>query len=260
VVSDTWTASLDLTYDLEGDLLTTLTLTLVSPQALPVTPTVQLCTPAACPASSAWAANLLPSGAITWTAALTSPGGAELPHYGLVRVQAPGVGEILRWYQMAGGVGPAHIFGDAPLLDGGVMARALAPVVGPRNRLVLMPAADYGALAAPLPAGVAAIVGQPVEVDLLLPGNASGYGDHPLPAPVALTLFYSQAAVDRLGAFEEQLVVLHYSRRQNQWFVVPVSGASTTLNWLGTFQVPEDGIYATGWMTGTVTAAGHARP
>jgi hypothetical protein len=74
-----------------------------------------------------------------------------------------------------------------------------------------------------------------------------------LPAPVVLTVFYSQAVVDRLGAMDEELVVLHYSRRHNQWLQVPVAGASTTLNWLGTLQVPEDGIYAVGWVTSTVT-------
>jgi PKD repeat protein len=85
---------------------------------------------------------------------------------------------------------------------------------------------------------VTAVVGVPLDLDLILPLSN---------VPVVLTLFYSQASVDHLGAAEAELELLHYSRRFNQWQSVAVSGRSPILNWLASGPLFEDGIYAVGW-------------
>ncbi|MCL4264121.1 MAG: PKD domain-containing protein [Anaerolineae bacterium] len=243
-----WEASLDVTYGMIGPLLTAMTVTLTSPATLPTPPVAQRCSPDAavgCPASVDWRQTMTAVNANTWTAVFTAPSGQALPKYGLVGVQAGSTGELWRWFQSLGGVGPAHDDGQAPLLDGLAMVAAdtvnpkrLRAVPGTTNQAILMPAADYDALTAPLPPGFAAIVGTAVDLDVLLPVPNT---------PWLLTLFYPQTAVDRLGLNEAQLELLHYSRALNQWQVVAVSGRSPLLNWLASGPVVEDGIYAVGW-------------
>lgn len=219
MITDTWGASLDADYALTGMQLTAMTVTLTSPVSLNSAPVIQMCTPEAafgCPGDVPWRKPMT-GAAGAWTAAFTAATGTELPHYGLLRVAAPGAGEIIRWFQLAGGVGPAHMEADAPLLEAPVMAEAIAPILGQRNRVGLMPAADYAAVTATLPAGVTGIVGVPIDVDVLLPGSPGGPGDHLLPLPVRFTVFYSQAAIDRLGIAESDLILLHYRRAAGVW-------------------------------------------
>lgn len=249
LAADTWQASLDVRYGMEGPLLRTMTVTLISPAALATPPVLQRCSPDAavgCQAQTMTAAN-----ATTWLATYQAPAGMSLPAYGLLHVRAAGVGELSRWFQSLGGVGPGHMDGFAPLRDGSVMVDAMGAIPGPTNRVVAMPAAHYPAITAPLPAGVETIVGVPFDLDIILPNNPPQTGgDQTLATPVALTLFYSQAAVDRLGVPENQLRLLHYRRNLNQWVNVPVSGRSNTLNWLAAVGLQEDGIYAVGWGPG----------
>ncbi|HRQ36512.1 MAG TPA: PKD domain-containing protein [Chloroflexota bacterium] len=236
-----WEASLDVAYGLDGPLLTAMTVTLRSPDALPTPPIAQRCSPDAavgCPTTAPWRQTMTAVNATTWTAVFTAPSGQSLPKYGLVGVQAGSTGELWRWFQSLGGVGPAHDDGQAPLLDGLAMVAADTAVPGVNNQAILMPAADYDALITPLPPGFAAIVGTAVDLDVLLPVPNT---------PWLLTLFYPQTAVDRLGLNEGQLELLHYSRALNQWQVVGVSGRSPLLNWLASVPVTEDGIYAVGW-------------
>jgi hypothetical protein len=241
LAATTWEASLDVNYGMAGPLLTAMTVTLVSPDTLTTVPVVQRCSPDAaigCPDDPDWRQTMTASGALTWTAAFNAPPGDSLAKYGLLQVQAPGHGELWRWFQSLGGVGPAYDDGEAPLLDGMAMVAATAAVPGATNRVMLMPAASYEALLAPLPPGVAAVVGVPLDLDVILP----------LPdVPVVLTLFYSQAVVDRLGAAEAELELLHYNRNLNQWQIVGISGRSPVLNWLASGPLLEDGIYAVGW-------------
>jgi hypothetical protein len=178
------------------------------------------------------------SGAMTWTATFNAPVNSSLSKYGLLQVRASGHGELWRWFQSLGGVGPAYDDGEAPLLDGMAMAAATTAVPGAENQVMMMPAASYDALLAPLPPGFTAVVGVPLDLDVLLPSPN---------VPLVLTLYYSQAAVDRLGANEMQLELLHYNRSLNQWQVVGVSGRSPLLNWVASVPVLEDGIYALGW-------------
>jgi hypothetical protein len=136
----TWTASLDVAYGVTDSRVTTMTVTLVSPQALATAPTIQLCVPAAeigCPNDPAWRKTMQAVGSITWTAALTA--GGEIPGYGLLRVQTANLGELIRWYQQAGGVGPAHIPGNAPRRDGVAMVDSLLLLSG-KSHVIFMPA------------------------------------------------------------------------------------------------------------------------
>lgn len=245
-----WRASLDVDYEMTGPVLTSMTVALISLDPLSAAPVAQVCTPAAgigCPDTPAWRKTMVQSGPMTWTAAFTAEPGMALPHRGIIRVEAPGVGELVRWFQDGGGVGPAHIFAEAPLRDGAVTIDATQPVSGERNRVSVMPAASYEAVVAPLPPGIGGIVGFPLDLDILLPGGAPPSSDRPLPVPVVLTLFYSQDVIDRLGVREDRLRLLHFSRRTGAWETVPISGRSEMLNWLSTVPVSEDGIYAIGF-------------
>lgn len=258
LVVDPWQASLDVAYGMVGPLLTTMTVTLASPQALATLPIAQLCAPASttgCPTDPAWRKTMQSNGNL-WRAAFEAPAGSELPHYGLLHVQAAGLGELIRWFMTAGGVGPAHIEGDAPLRDGPAMVDAAIAAPGQRNRVIIMPAANYQALVAPLPPNIRGIVGVPLDIDVLLPGSpmaalagrrAAAPG-HMLPAPVRFTLFYPWDAAERLGVREDQLRLLHFSEQYSgQWREIPLAGASQPLGWLTTVPLQEDGIYAVGW-------------
>jgi hypothetical protein len=236
----TWGASLDVSYGMDGPLLKTMTVTLTSPVALTTAPIAQRCSPDAavgCPNNPLWRQTMTDAGDMSWTAVFNAPANSSLAKYGLLQVLAPGRGELWRWFQSLGGVGPAYDDGEAPLLDGMAMAAATADVPGAENQVMMMPAASYEALLAPLPPGFTAVVGVPLDLDVLLPSST----------PLVLTLFYSQAAVDRLGAGETQLELLRYDRSLNQWQAVGVSGRSQLLNWVASVPVLEDGIYALGW-------------
>lgn len=241
LATDPWAASLDVQYGMVGPLLRTMTVTLTSPDALPTPPIAQRCSPDAavgCPSTAPWRQTMTAVNAHTWTAVFIAPSAESLPKYGLVEVLAGNTGELWRWFQSLGGVGPAHDDGQAPLLDGLAMVAADTAVPGAHNQAMLMPAASYEALTAPLPPGFTNIIGTPVDLDVLLP-TAN--------VPWNVTLFYPQTAVDRLGANEAQLELLHYNRTLNQWQVVGVSGRSPLLNWLASVPVTADGIYAVGW-------------
>jgi len=256
---DGWPVSLNIAPVMEGPRLRALTLTLTSGVSLPVSPTVQLCIPddtVGCPADGAWRATFAAGNAMTGTATLTAtltatPDG-EIPHYGVLHVDAPGAGHLLRWYQAPGGVGPAHMFGEAPLRDGPVMVDAIAETPGAQNRVVIMPAADYAAVTAPLPLGIDGLIGPPLDIDVRLPisgstSDAPPRVDRTLPTPVIFTLFHGQEALDRQGLNKAQLHVVHFNRAARAWQLVPSSGRSDALNWIATEPVAEDGIYAVAW-------------
>ncbi|MCI0397406.1 MAG: PKD domain-containing protein [Chloroflexi bacterium] len=255
VITGTWTASLDVAYQMAGSRLNTLTLTLASPESLGTPPLAQLCLPAAasgCPTGQAWQQTMQASGAITWTATFVAPANSELPDHALIRIQASGQRELLRWFQVAGGVGPGHMHGFAPLRDGLLMVDAISPVPGTENRVVFMPAADYNALVTPLPAGFEGVVGLPLDVDVLLPGGSPRstlLGDATLPVSVTLTFFYNQKTLDRLGVSETDLRLLRFDRATTTWQPVATAGQDDFLDWIASQPVNQDGIYAVGWAT-----------
>jgi hypothetical protein len=262
---DAWQASLDASYSAAGGLLTVMTLTLTSESPLlAAAPEAQLCDVAqatGCP-TGAWRQTMapLPGDPTAWQAVFGPlPGEPELPLFGVVHVTAPGVGEIVRWFQVAGGVGPAHIDADAPLRDGPLMVDAGQVLDGACNRVVLMPAADQAALDSPLPtypnsppASFEGLVGLAWDVAVLLPGANPGTcaptPDDQLPVPVSVTLFYSQDLVDQLGLAESQLRLLHYFRANAMWADVTAPGnADADLNWVASVPLTEAGIFAIGW-------------
>ena len=122
-----------------------------------------------------------------------------------------------------------------------------------------MPAANQQALNSPLPtvinnpkASFQGIVGQVWDVDVLMPGASPGSCDPNqnglLPAPVYVTLFYSQEIIDQLGISEGQLHVLHYYSANGVWMDVSApGGADPNLNWVSSIPLNEAGIFAVGW-------------
>lgn len=263
-IADTWQASLDATYALSGSNLTTMTLILTTPIGVGNEATAQLCVPeAAIGCNPGWRKTMASvPGTVTWTATFTPlMGTAELPRYGVIQIQAPDIGELIRWFQDSGGVGPAHEDGHAPLRDGHVMVDTNAPLKSPAecNRVIVMPAANYEALTRSLGQDldgkeIQGIISGPWDIDILLPENGACPslvpGDHTLPVSVTLTLFYNQEIVDQLGISQKNLRLLHYNNipEHGFWEVVGIAGGSPTLNWLATVPVNEDGIYAIGWV------------
>ena len=242
LVRDSCQVDLDIVPQLTGPLLTGLTLQLTPSSPLRDRPIAQLCDPdasAGCPGDPSWRQAMNLVGGV-WTATFTAPAGSELPHYGILHVQVPGGTDVIRWYQTAGGVGPAHMDANAPLRDGLVMVDATKPVPGDKNQVVVMPAASCTALQAPLPAGVQGIIGVPLDLDIVFPQSLTGN--------VVVTLFYDQTVIDRLGISEDQLEVLRFNR--SRWQSVEVGkneGQDQTLNWLVTDPIDEAGIYAVVW-------------
>ncbi len=261
-----WTPSLDIRYTMTGSQVIRMSLLLDSPQELATPPTAQICSPDAalrCPSERTWRTTMTQSGATTWNAAFTAADGVALPDYALVMISTPRLGDFIRSFQTAGGVGPAHMLGDAPLRDGSVTVDASGKLSGEHNQVILMGAADYHALQAPLPKNVdgvqgrviGGILGQPIDLDILLPAKPAEAelldGREPqtvLPAPVILTLFYSQEIVNRLQVDEALLRLLYFNRSTNAWVVVPASGVSKASNWLASTPRLQDGIYAIGWI------------
>lgn len=264
---DKWEASLDFVYTLETDgagtgLLKTLEVVLKSRNRLDELaaspPLAMLCVPDAetgCNGSG-WQQVMARSAPGIYTARfVAAPGSEELPLYGVVRVHAPGAGELVRWLRDMGGVGPAHMFGGAALREGVAMVDTSSPIAKPGecNRVMVMPATDYDALEATLPT-TSTLVSLPIDIDILLGGakdcKSAPFSDIPVPAslsPLRLTLFYNEDVITRLGIDETTLHVVHYERSSGDWlpFIDPKHTArlDADLNWAAALIV-EDGIYA----------------
>lgn len=247
LMSDSWPTSIDIVPDMDGPLLTALSVTVGSRIPLTVTPVMRLCPPDyGCDLISPLAMQEIITN--TWFASVTAPLNTELPHYAVLHVEAPGVGQVLRWVQMPGGVGPAHMDQHAPLRDGMLTVDATQQLTQTHSRVIVMPAADIDAVLAPLPPGLNGTLEQPLDVDIHLPGITTTLNvDRRLTVPMILTLFHGRAALNRLGINHQQLQLLHFQRSSGRWQLIPASGQSTSLNWLATTPVMEDGIYAVGW-------------
>jgi hypothetical protein len=294
---DEWHASLDITPTLDGSLLTgiTVVLTSFSHPNLDPAPTLQLCIPDAAigcyPEISDPKIKMNQVNTTTWTQTITRSGsGAELPRYGVLRVRAEGVGEIIRWFQDGGGVPPAHDDGGSPVADGllKVHINGTLPDSSLCNRVIFMPAASYEALTSSLgkvqkdvkspqqdqkepehpqqEVPVQGVLEVPLDIDFVLPINGKctslGPGDT-LPVPVTLTMFYNQDTIDRLkireppiNIDEGNLRILHYDRNANEWSEVGVAGRDPELDWIATEPVQEAGIYAIAWVAATPPGKG----
>ncbi len=275
--ADPWQASLDSVYTLEPapadgigrltEMNVFLTSTTHIDELAANPPVAMLCVPEALVGCGheTWQKDMTRIDADTWVATFTPRAGSdELPLYGIVKVEAPGVGELIRWFRDVGGVGPGHKIGGAPLREGSLMVDAVGegsmPVDAANiqiggldhcNRVMVMPAADYQALGE-LPVSVAALVAAPLDIDILLgPGQCGNRlpGDVAIPSPalpIRLTMFYNKETIRRLGINDEHLVILQYHRNTG-WEVKPNVKHNPRLNLVSTTSFTKDGIYAIGW-------------
>ena len=268
-VAQDWQMSLDASYGFTGSLLNIMRVQLASlnyaAELAANPPVLQLCVPdtaVGCPIE--WRVEMIPSGG-NWHAVFQPlPGEDELPLYSLLHVAAPGVGQLTRWVQANGGVGPGHIHGHAPMADGAVMVNTTTFIQGDPgcNQVVIMPAADYKALTTSLgyittapPALIyEGVVGTAYDIDIVLPGPSGSCpttpipGDQTLPVPVVVTLAYSQNDIDRLPISNEtlQLRMLQYDRVLQSWQPIPVIDVDPDLN-LVTGSISKGGVTVLAW-------------
>lgn len=259
---DEWKSSLDATFAAADGNIEQMTVTVTSlSHDLGASAVAQLCVPDAavgCPMGSEWQQPLVPIGGDKWTAVFTPlAGGETLPLYGVVRVQAPGAGEIIRWFQVSGGVGPGHHDGLAPLRDGSVTVNAVARIENENsacNQVVIMPAHDYDALTVPLPSDQQGIIGTPFDIDILLGEAActgSEPGDHELPFPIVISMTFDQTLAEKHSIDPENLRLLHYSRTGGGWIEVTGERNANQLTedgLIATTTLFQDGIFALGWV------------
>ena len=259
---DEWQSSLNADYKITDGIIEQMTVTVTSlNRDLKTDAVAQLCVPDAavgCPTGSEWQQPLVPVGGDKWTAVFTPLTGSEtLPLYGVVRVQAPGAGEIIRWFQVSGGVGPGHHDGLAPLRDGSVTVNAVAPIENAAcNQVVIMPAHDFDALAAPLPSDQQGIIGAPFDIDILLDEAAcsdieSDDRDHDLSVPVVVSMTFDKTLAEKYSINPENLRLLHYSRAGGGWIEVTGERSANQLTEEGliaTTPLFQDGIFALGWV------------
>lgn len=252
-----WDVTLEHHFALENNRVMTLTLALQEGDGRLTTPIAQLCSlDAAIGCHPGWQQNMVNAGGWWQTEFTPLAGQKELPRYAVVRIwdgsdQAV-ADELVQWLQVAGGVGPTHNDGMAPLLDDVIMVNTSQPYpnAGDCNVVSFMPAANADALAASLPPSFGGLIGPPLDIQItlnqdqcpeLVPGQSS-----PLPVNVLLNFGYSQDEVDRLGLNEQtQLFILHYRPGFN-WATWQQIDINTDLNWI-TSLTTEDGIYAIGW-------------
>ena len=252
-----WDFTLAHYFALEENEVVSLTLTLEDRDGRLAAPTIQLCSlDANIGCHPDWKQSMTEMGSQWQTTFKPLDGQPELPRYLVVRIWDAGEtavqNEIVQWLQVAGGVGPTHNDGMAPLLDDVVMVNARQPYpdTGDCNVVSFMPAANANALMAPLPNMVNGLIGIPLDIQITLtqdqcPPEKLGQNSF-LPIEVLINFGYSQDEVDRLSLNETtDLVILHYQPGGGwaEWQQVDIN---TDLNWLTTI-TNEDGIYAVGW-------------
>jgi hypothetical protein len=172
--------------------------------------------------------------------------------HGYIYVREPFRGaEAVIWYQLGGGVGPAHTGGHAPIVEGLANVDMAAPdqrAPASDNRVLLAPALACGA-SGPLPEGVVELIGPALAIRPVIadPNNGASWG--PGRPPLRVRLSYDQDLLDRLGIAEGRLLAL---RRNGQglWEVVPAAGRSAALDWIAAAPQsfgPAGEVYAIGY-------------
>ena len=225
LVPTTWPASLDISLPCPDNQtgFDKLQAHLASDTSLNTAPTALLCSPDS--ALGCYLTGSVTGAGTQWEVDFQAPPGEELPHYGVIRIHASDAGELIRWYQMQGGVGPAHSEGDAPLRDGLVLVDPADDMATANSRVVIMPVADHTVLRSKLPAGIE-VFGQPFDVDVAIqdkenPGRCNQSGDHELSQKMLITYFYDQSALKQRGINVNQLVYLKYDREKDGWREIP---------------------------------------
>ena len=274
LVPTTWPASLDISLPCPSNEtgFDKLPAHLVSATALHTAPTALLCSPDS--ARGCYLTGSVTGAGTQWEIDFQAPPGEELPHYGVIRIYAPADGELIRWYQMQGGVGPAHSEGDAPLRDGLVLVDPADDMLAANSRVVIMPAADPKALLPALPEGIE-VFGQPFDIDVAIqdkegPSQCNQPGDHKLSQKMLVTYFYDQRELQRQGIDMDQLVYLKFDRKEGSWREIPSRPAETfsqqdkaksilslerqlqeenlpAAAWLTTTPIDQDGIFLVGY-------------
>jgi hypothetical protein len=118
------------------------------------------------------------------------------------------------------------------------------PQASERNRVIVMPAANYNALVATLPVTIGGLIDVPLDVDILLPSLDTD------PQEVKLTLFHRQNSAQPVPSNPCHLKILHFDQTTNQWAMVSAASNNDELSWTAaTRQVQQGGIYAVGWTT-----------
>jgi hypothetical protein len=116
------------------------------------------------------------------------------------------------------------------------------PLEGQRNRLIIMPAANYQALTAPLPPTIEGLIDTPLDLDVLLPPANPGT------ANVEVTLFHRPNSAQPVPANNCHLKILYFNPQLNQWEIVSPTDHNDQLNWANaTAPFNQAGIYATAW-------------
>lgn len=257
-----WPVSLDLAQELSDGRFTKLTVDLRSPGVPLANVMARLCVPdTAVGCAAYWTLPMAPADGTGehWQADFTpAPGAAELPNYGVILISEPDMGQAVSWFQVAGGVGPGHIHGDAPLRDGLLMVDTITPIPMPDdcNQVLVSPAKNEAALMASLGTDaqgvtIGGLIGSPLDVNILLPtgGQCQPLADNqPLPVDVTLTFFYNQALINQLQLLESDLRLLRFDPDNNSWSEVFANDQNTDLNWMSTIPVDEHGIYALGYV------------
>jgi hypothetical protein len=184
-----------------------------------------------------------------FSANIFPPGGQVAPH-GYIYAREPFRGaETIAWYQLGGGVGPAHTGGHAPLADALVdvdLAQNDPSAPGSDNRVLFSPAQVCAA--GTLPPGVLGIIGPPMSVQATI---ASANGGQPWDGtrpPLRVRLGYDQDLLDRLGIAEERLVLLRLSA--GTWQTAKIDGHSAALDWIAGAPVAfsaQGEVYALGY-------------
>lgn len=264
---DSWLTSLDLVYHIrpsspdrivDVEVVLTSTSTISPPIAFLCVPDPTIgCTYAQQPMTVIPGSDSEKSSEQRWQAILSKRAeDRELPLYGVVGIYAPETGTLLRWMRDAGGVGPGHMVGGAPLREGLVMVDYLGlNMISQCNRVMVMPATDVAALTSALPFTRTTLAAQPLDIDILLGPNCDNhqaFTDATIPnqiTPLRLTLFYNQESIERMGIDENELTIIHFTRSVGGWKELFPVQRNRDLNWVATtLGVGEtDGIFAVVW-------------
>lgn len=143
--------------------------------------------------------------------------------------------EIISTYQIGGGAGSGHIGAHPPLLDGSVAVETPEGINLPLGRDSRVLASTALICQTPiLPAGIRRIVGNPVDIQPVFADATVGqpWGSLANDPPLAVRMSYNQELIDRLGVDERSLVLLQIDQ-QGTWQIVPSSGRSLDLDWIG---------------------------
>ena len=257
LVENPWDFTLEHHFEFKSNQVVSLTLTLVDSDGRLAAPVAQLCSlDADVGCHPDWQLSMDDAG--SWWQAEFTPLATqkELPRYLVARIwdsdDTAIEDELVQWLQVAGGVGPTHNDGMAPLLDDVVMANTSQPFpnAGDCNLVSYMPVANADALQSPLPPGFGGLLGIPLDIQISLNQDQCPQPlpkqNMTLPLNVLLNFGYSQDEVTRLGLNEQaQLFILHFQPGFG-WSVWQQIGVNSDLNFV-IASTTEDGIYAIGW-------------